>query len=126
MTKLITITFLALLLLLAFGTWSYVHAADYTDDQIVSAIYKAEGGDKTRHPFGILSVECDGYEECRRICMNTVHNNRARFESYGHLTHNDYLSFLASRYCPVGASNDATGLNFNWLSNMRSILERDN
>src|SRR3990167_7108119 len=52
----------------------------HTDEQIVNAIYKAEGGKKTRFPYGIKSVKCEGEKECRKICLNTVKNNRVRYE----------------------------------------------
>ena len=124
MSKFITITFIILYLLLAFGTWSYVHASDYTDEQIVDAIYHAEGGTKAKKPFGILSVPCYGYEDCRKVCLNTVKNNRKRYADYGYKTHPDYLSFLASWYCLVGVDND-NGTNKFWLKNMEVILERN-
>ena len=91
----------------------------YPVDAIVSAIYAAEGGAKAAKPFGILSVPCSGYEECRRICKNTVVNNWKRFNDYGYKTHPDYLSFLADRYCPV--SVDPVG-NKNWKKNVRYFL----
>jgi hypothetical protein len=114
MKKLILITSLILLPLTA-------HA--YPDQEIVNAIYKAEGGKKAKKPFGILSVECSGYDECRQICYNTVRNNRKRYADYGHKQYDTYLEFLSSRYAPVGASNDPSNLNKNWLKNVRYFLK---
>lgn len=87
------------------------HAAEtYSDDQIVQAIFYAEGGSRAQYLYGIRSVRYANAQEARRICANTVRNNRARYARYGHRTHRTYLEFLASRYCPVGANNDRAGL----------------
>ena len=96
----------------------------YSDEQIVNAIYKAEGGAKAQYFYGIRSIECSGDTECRKICSNTVRNNRKRFADYGFKDYPDYISFLASRYCPVGADNDPHGLNKNWEKNVRFYLEK--
>jgi len=89
-------------------------------NEVVDAIYIAEGGAKTRHPFGILSVKCEGYQECREVCFNTVRNNYFRWIDSGRK--GEYLAFLANRYCPVGASNDPKGLNRNWLGNVSKLI----
>lgn len=91
-------------------------------DEIVDAIYLAEGGAKAKKPFGILSVECSDYADCRKVCFNTVRNNWFRWEKAGRP--GEYLEFLARRYCPVGAANDPRGLNRNWLGNVQGIIER--
>jgi hypothetical protein len=108
-----------LVLLLMSGT----AFAEFTDGQIASAIYKAEGGPKAKKPFGILSVKCEGYDGCRKVCLNTIRNNRKRFANQAVFT--DFLEFLASRYAPVGGvDNDPTNLNKNWLKNVRYFLGR--
>ena len=94
------------------------HAQDYTDEQIVNAIYHAEGGAKATFAYGIRSVPYRDIKEARRICFNTVRNNRKRFAKQGKYT--DYIEFLGSRYCPVSAHP----LNRNWVKNMRYFLAR--
>ena len=124
MTKLLDLICLAIVLLLTFCVYSYVHASEYSDEQIVDAIYHAEGGTKAKKPFGILSVPCDGYDDCRKVCLNTVRNNRVRYKKWGYKKHPTYLAFLASRYAPTeGATNDPNNLNKNWLKNVEAILE---
>ena len=86
--------------------------------KIADAIYRIEGGTKARKPFGILSVRCDGYAECRRICENTIRNNHKRWLKLDR-NHADFLTFLAGRYCP--ASADPVG-HKNWIKNMRRML----
>jgi hypothetical protein len=96
------------------------NAADYTDQQIVEAIYKAEGGSKAQYLYGIRSVKYSNAAEARRICFNTVKNNRKRWAKAGNP--GEYLEFLARRYCPVGADNDPRGLNRHWLKNVKHFL----
>lgn len=99
---------------------SICHA--YTDEQIVNAIYKAEGGKKAQYAYGIRSVSYKDEAEARKICFNTVRNNRTRFTNQSKYT--DYLEFLASRYCPVGCDNDR-GTNKYWLKNVRYFLTKE-
>jgi hypothetical protein len=99
-------------------------AFSYTDEQIVSAIYQAEGGAKAQFLYGIRSIKCSGDTECRKICFNTVKNNRKRFADYGFKDHPDFISFLSARYCPIGANNDPQGLNKNWQKNVRYFLDK--
>lgn len=97
--------------------------ANYTDEEIADAIYLAEGGVKAKVPFGILSVKCDGYNDCRKVCLNTIRNNRKRYKKYGYKKYKTFLEFLASRYAPVGASNDPHNLNRYWLKNVKYFLQ---
>lgn len=93
------------------------NAQDYTDEQIANAIYLAEGGAKTRHPYGILTK----YKTTtpRQACINTIRHARKDWNGQG-----DFIVFLGNRYCPVGASNDPTGLNKNWISNVKRLLAK--
>jgi len=101
------------------------HAEIYDAEQIVDAIYKAEGGPRAKKPYGILSVSCGTKDECREICYNTVVNNFTRWQVYGHEIHPDFIDFLGSRYAPIGANNDPSGLNRNWVRNVRFFLKRE-
>ena len=87
----------------------------YSDDQIADAIYIAEGGAKTAHPYGILKT----YKATtsRQACINTIRHARRDWNGSG-----DFIAFLGSRYAPVGAANDPTNLNKNWIKNVRDIL----
>ena len=95
-------------------------AEDYTDEQILWAIFKAEGGYKAQYYFGIRSVRYKDFEDAKRICLRTIKNNRKRYTDYGYKKHATYLEFLASRYCPVSAHL----LNKNWLKNVHYFLEK--
>lgn len=99
------------------------YAEEYSDKQIVNAIFKAEGGYKAQYLYGIRSVKYKDEAEARQICFNTVKNNRKRYADYGYKKYKTYLEFLASRYCPVNCDNDR-GTNRFWIRNVQYFLER--
>ena len=101
------------------------HTEEIIDvDQYVQAIYHTEGGDRAQYPYGIRSVPCGTKSECERIARNTVRNNIKRYNEYGKNQFASYLEFLASRFAPIGASNDPSGFNKNWIKNMRFFLKK--
>ena len=91
----------------------------YNLERLVNAIYKAEGGSKTRHLYGILARY--KHTTPRQACINTLRHKARDWEAQG--SKGDYLDFLAKRYCPVGASNDPLGLNAHWLGNVARLYE---
>jgi hypothetical protein len=86
-----------------------------SDEQIADAIYKAEGGAKTRHPYGILTK----YKTTtpRQACINTIKHAKKDWNGQG-----DFIRFLQTRYAPIGVANDPRGLNKNWYSNVTKFL----
>lgn len=91
-------------------------------NKIADAIYIIEGGEKTKYPYGIKSIDTGGNKEkARRICLNTIRNQYIRWQQYGKT--NDYLDSLADRYCPP--SVDKQG-NINWKKNIRAVLNKLN
>lgn len=95
------------------------HLAPYVDS-IVAAIYKAEGGRAAKKPFGILSVPCDGYEDCRAVAERTVRNNYVRWVKAGRP--GDFIEFLGGRYAPVNVHP----LNRHWVKNVNALMYPDN
>lgn len=89
---------------------------------ICSKIYIIEGGAKAVSPYGILSVPCNGYQDCRNVCLNTVENNFTRWQIAG--SQGDFLEYLAKKYAPVNSDTD-NGTNKFWLSNLRYYLKKD-
>ena len=87
-------------------------------NRVTDAIYRGEGSEMAKKPFGILSVPCYDYETCRVIAYNTVRNNYRRWQAAGEP--GEYLDFLANRYCPEAV--DPAG-NKNWKRNIRSLLK---
>ena len=88
-------------------------------NKIVKAIYQVEGGNKTKYPFGIKSINTNGnYNKAKKICENTVRNNYIRWQRAG--KKGNYLDFLGNRYCPP--SSDKQG-NINWKRNMHKLVD---
>lgn len=91
-----------------------------TDEQIADAIYKAENS--VRYPYGIKSIDTKGNKEyARKICLNTIRNNRKRFAKQ--TKYKDFISFLGSRYCPTTIKSEYS-LNKNWVRNVNFYLAR--
>ena len=93
-------------------------------DKLAVAIYLAEGGENTRFPYGIKSVDTHGDKAyARKICLNTINNNLARWQwARQNGDKRDYIAFLGSRYAPTkGATDDPMGLNNNWVNNVRRL-----
>jgi hypothetical protein len=84
--------------------------------KLATAIYWAEGGAKTNHPYGILTK----YKTTspRQACINTINHALKDWNGKG-----DFIVFLGSRYAPIGADNDPKGLNKNWVRNVRYFYE---
>jgi hypothetical protein len=84
-----------------------------TDEQIADAIYRAENS--VKYPYGIKSINTHGDKEyARRICLNTIRNNRRRWQAAGRP--GDYIDFLQSRYCP---GQDGVA----WRKNVKRFLK---
>lgn len=92
-------------------------AQGYNIEKLATAIYWAEGGPKTRHPYGILAK----YKTTtpRQACINTIKHALKDWNGEG-----DFIAFLGRRYCPVGAKNDPTGLNVNWVKNVKILYRK--
>jgi hypothetical protein len=111
--KLIICFFICLLLSI-----DNVYPCEYTKEEICSAIWIIEGGEKASQHYGINPkyIKCDTKKECQRICFNTVENNKIRFKNQ--TKEKDYLTFLAKRYCPPNWKT--------WLKNLKFYLEKNN
>ena len=96
-------------------------ASEYTDKEIVEAIYVIEGKEKASKPYGIMLPKCSWKNKayCEKACYQTVANNRVRYSKAR--ANQDYISFLAKKYAPV----EAHPLNKNWEPNLRKILEKN-
>lgn len=81
-------------------------------NKLANAIYKAEGGSKTKHPYGILTK----YKNTtpRQACINTINRKLKTYKG----SDKDFIKHLGKTYCPVGALNDPWGLNKNWVNNV--------
>lgn len=91
---------------------------NFSDEQIVKAIYQAEGASRATFAYGIRSIKYSTISEARRICFNSVRNGRKRWIKAG--CPYDLITFIGLRYCPPTAHK----LNSNWISNVKYFLAK--
>jgi hypothetical protein len=89
-------------------------------EKMADVIYKAEGGSKTKWPYGVKSVKVKDAAEARRVTINSVKNNWRRWEKAG--KPGGFIPFMAARWCPVAA--DPVG-NKNWTANVTRLMGKD-
>jgi hypothetical protein len=91
----------------------------YTDEQIVTAIGKAENS-KT-HPYGIMVK----YRKTspKQACLNTVRHLTRLWVKNG--SKGSLIAFIGHSYAPIGATNDQNGLNRNWVKNVNYFLTKE-
>jgi len=94
-------------------------AVSLDTDKMVQAIYRAEGGEKTRFPYGVMSVKCASKADAERVCRNTVVNNWNRWIKAGQP--GEFVVYLAGKYCPVSA--DPVG-NRRWIANVSKFYQQ--
>ena len=99
--------------------------------KLIDAMVKAEGGE---HAF-LVAVRCSlprtkDYKEARLIAANTIahHLWDWMIQSHGpdmgdHLP--AFVIYLGSKWAPIGADNDPTNLNRNWVPNVLAALKED-
>ena len=107
-----------LLVALLLGFTTMARADDYTDEQIVNAIYIIEGGAKATFAYGIRSVKYSTIAEARKICFNSVRNGRKRWIKASKPY--DLITFIGMRYCPTNTHP----LNANWVKNVKACLRK--
>lgn len=116
----LVITLLVLLAILAGLSCAMAYELP-SDNAVVDAIYKAEGGNKTRYPYGIKSIPCKTEQKCREICLNSVRNAKKRWIKAG--SKGDFIEFMSRRYCPINAPDD-NGTNKFWSKNVKYFLAK--
>lgn len=114
----------ALLIALNAPKMAYCEAiAGYEADRLLGAIYQAEGGARARVPYGLISDGwCVELGACKYYAREMVMIHLRRWQKAG--ASGDFLVYLASKWAPVGASNDPSGLNNHWLKNVRFFLNK--
>lgn len=109
---------LFILIILLLFTQAKATELNYTDNQILWAIFYAEGGFKAQYLFGIRSVPYKDFREAKQICLNTIRNQRIRHSK--HNCNKDFLTCLWHKYCPPQAHK----LNQYWLKNVLYYLKK--
>ena len=107
------------LALILSSSFAQAKISDEKAAKIANAIFQAEGGTNTAHPYGILTKY--KHTTPRQACLNTIRHQHANWEAAG--SHGDFIEFLGAAYCPVGAKNDPKNLNKNWVPNVKSFLK---
>lgn len=113
------ILFICLIFLMIFISLVKAEEIPPATEKIADAIYLAEGGAKTNHPYGILAHY--KHTTPKQACINTINHAKKDWNGQG-----DFIVFLGNRYCPIGAKNDPTGLNKNWIKNVKYFLKKNN
>lgn len=118
----------AVLLLFLMTGWVWAGNAEisgkiegYSLEQWADAIYSAEGGSKTRHPYGILTKY--KHTSPRQACINTIINKHKVWVKAG--KPGQYIDYLANKYAPLNVANDPSGLNRHWRKNVQYFLARN-
>lgn len=90
---------------------------------VLLAIRRAENGAAGRE-FGVLAPKAKdtNLDTQAGWAAATIVKNHKRWEEAG--KPGDFIPFLAKVYCPVGASNDPSGLNVNWVKNVTSWYQQ--
>lgn len=84
---------------------------------VVRAIWVAEGGGRTRYPYGVKSVKVRGVDEAREVCERTVRNNLRRWREGG--SRGGALEYLGNVYCPEREDREG---NRNWKRNVGKLI----
>lgn len=93
-------------------------------DALAEAIHKAEGGDKTRYPYGIqIKSPFGGFKQftkakAKEICIRTCRNNYDQWRPPLRLlryTAADFIAHLSLTYCTD---------HKNWTKNVTYFYER--
>ena len=93
---------------------------DGFEERMADAIWKAEGGSKTKWPYGVKSVKVVSVAEARRVTINSVRNNWRRWEKAG--KPEPFIKFMARRWCPE--LSDPVG-HRNWVRNMTVLMGKN-
>jgi len=84
---------------------------------IVAAIRYAENGGPGRE-YGILHKRVKPtYRSQAGWCAATVQKNWDRWQKTDKRL--DFITFLGTKYAPIGADNDPNKLNYHWIKNVK-------
>ena len=85
---------------------------------LASAIFHAEGGNNTKHPYGIMTQY--QHTSPRQACINTIKHQLRLWDGKG-----DFIMFFGKTYAPTkNATNDPNHLNQNWVKNVKYFYDK--
>lgn len=91
--------------------------------KLLKAIRLAENG-KPGREFGVLSHKADTFEKQAGWCASICYKNYVYWELHPEIDQ-DFISYLGSQYAPIGAANDPSNLNSNWVKNVRYHFNKE-
>ena len=95
-------------------------------NRLADAIYKAEGGAKTAHPYGIMTRY--KHTTPRQACINTLKHRWAEFSvsspNADSRAIGPFLAYVQRSYAPIGAQNDPSNLNRYWKTNVEAFYNK--
>lgn len=80
--------------------------------RLADAIYHAEGGNRTRFPYGIKSIKTTNP---RAVCIRTIQNRLKLWDGK-----RPFIPFLADKYCPKATDPLGHG---RWIKNVSFYYE---
>lgn len=94
-------------------------------ESLLQAIYRAEGGEKAKAPYGLIhSSWCmDEPGWCKYYANEVIRVHRKRWERAGNP--GDWIEYLGSKWAPTqGVSDWESSYNKNWIRNVRFFLNK--
>lgn len=88
--------------------------------KICEAIRKAEGV-RSRYPYGIKSVKCEGINACRICCLRTIRHYYRDFIKTHRFTVKEFISYSAYRYVADGGGVGEK----NWIKNVEFYCKKE-
>lgn len=101
---------------------SFASHVEIDVQRLADSIKVAEGS--TKHPYGILKAYCkpnDPDGQCRKGCIQTINKWQKKLS---YTSPEDFIRQFGTIYCPIGADNDPSGLNKNWVRNVTKIYQK--
>ncbi len=89
------------------------------DPALVDAMIKAEGGEVAFIRAVKISVSTvDTLDRAVEIACRTICHRMMDFVQLDNVRVKSFVGYLGSKWAPIGAENDPTNLNKNWISNV--------
>ena len=95
---------------------SWKDTINYIIPFMEKAIKKAEN---SKH-YGVIKAKSK--EDAQKQLTDSIYNNFFRWLQAG--KPKPFAEFMRDRWAPLGAENDPENLNYNWLPNVKSFLEK--
>ena len=93
-------------------------------ETLADVIYRAEGAERARVPYGVLSVPVAGEAHARAVTIESIHANWVRWTEVGRpgKTPEAFVDFMSRRWVPV--KSDPIG-HRNWRRNVALMLRAE-